>query len=106
MKPEILTTENNERFCLFPIKYHDMWDQYKNHKNTFWSVEEIDMSIDRKEWGTLSDNEKTFIENILAFFANSDSIVLENLCYKFLSRDYHSRSTLFLFISGNDRKYP
>lgn len=83
MKPEILTTENNERFCLFPIKYHDMWEQYKNHKNTFWSVEEIDMSIDRKEWDTLSENEQIFIENILAFFANSDSIVLENLVTNF-----------------------
>lgn len=60
-----------------------MWEQYKNHKNSFWTVEEIDMSIDRKEWGTLTENEKTFIENILAFFANSDSIVLENLVTNF-----------------------
>tara|TARA_E500000178_G_C16908971_1_gene701661 strand:+ start:163 stop:1146 length:984 start_codon:yes stop_codon:yes gene_type:complete len=83
MKQEILTMENNDRFCLFPIRYHDMWQQYKNHKNTFWTVEEIDMSIDKKEWKTLSQPEKTFIEAILAFFANSDSIVLENLVTNF-----------------------
>ena len=80
---EILTIENNDRFSLFPIRYPDMWKQYKNHENTFWTVQEIDMSIDRKEWDTLSENERTFIENILAFFANSDSIVLENLVTNF-----------------------
>lgn len=80
---EILTLETNDRYCLFPIKYQDMWEQYKNHKNSFWTVEEIDMSLDKKEWDTLTDAEKQFIEHILAFFANSDSIVLENLVTNF-----------------------
>ena len=80
---EILTLETNDRYCLFPIKYHDMWEHYKTHKNSFWTVEEIDMSIDKKEWDTLCDTERKFIEHILAFFANSDSIVLENLVTNF-----------------------
>tara|TARA_B100001248_G_C27371614_1_gene451957 strand:- start:314 stop:1294 length:981 start_codon:yes stop_codon:yes gene_type:complete len=83
MVQEYLTSKTNERLQLFPIKHLDMWEQYKNHEQSIWTVEEIDMTQDKKEWETLSDNEKTFIENILAFFASSDSIVLENLVTNF-----------------------
>ena len=50
-----------------------------------WTVEEIDLSKDRKDWNNLSDNERYFIKNILAFFAGSDGIVLENLGSRFMS---------------------
>jgi len=76
---EFLTSENNSRYCLFPIKHEKIWKAYKNHFNCMWSAEEIDFSIDKKEWESLPQNTKYFLENILAFFANSDSIVLENL---------------------------
>lgn len=83
MTEEYLTSKNNDRLQLFPIKHEDMWEQYKKHEQSIWTVEEIDMTQDKKEWETLSDNEKQFIENILAFFASSDSIVLENLVSNF-----------------------
>jgi ribonucleoside-diphosphate reductase subunit M2 len=35
-------------------------------------------------WEGLNDNEKHFIKHILAFFANSDGIVLENLAVRFM----------------------
>ena len=47
---EFLTSENNSRYCLFPIKHHEIWKAYKNHFNCMWSAEEIDFSIDKKEW--------------------------------------------------------
>ena len=47
---------------------------------------DFDFSIDKKEWETLSPNEKYFIEHILAFFSNSDSIVLENLLVNLCSQ--------------------
>jgi len=50
----------------------------------FWRAEEIDFSKDRKHWETLSDNERYFIKMILAFFAASDGIVLENLGQRFM----------------------
>lgn len=83
IKDEILTSDKNDRYSLFPIKHNDIWEMYKKHKNTFWTVEEIDMSIDKKEWHTLSSAEQFFIENILAFFAQSDTIVLDNLITNF-----------------------
>ena len=80
---EPLLQENPNRFCLFPIKYYDVWEAYKKHKSSFWTAEEIDFSADKNDWNKLNENEKYFIEHILAFFAGSDGIVLENLVTNF-----------------------
>jgi ribonucleoside-diphosphate reductase beta chain len=55
---------------------------YKKAVASFWTVEEISFS-DLDDWEKLSDNEKTFLENTLAFFAASDGIVNENLVTRF-----------------------
>lgn len=74
----------NERFCVFPIKYQNLWDYYKKHISVFWTVEEVVLVDDLVHWDSrLNNNEKFFIKNILAFFANSDGIVNENLVLKF-----------------------
>jgi ribonucleotide reductase beta subunit family protein with ferritin-like domain len=81
---EILCEETINRFCLYPIKYPDIWEYYKKHKNAFWTPEDIDFSADLNDWeNKLNDNERYFIEQILAFFASSDGIVLENLLKNF-----------------------
>ena len=51
----------------------------------FWTVDEIDLETDRKHWAKLTDNEKHFIKHVLAFFAASDGIVLENLASRFMT---------------------
>ena len=72
--------ENKKRFTLFPIKYEDIWQAYKKAESSFWTAEEIDFSKDLNDWeGKMSDNERFFIKNIIAFFAGSDGIVNENL---------------------------
>ena len=43
------------------------------------------MSSDAADWKKLSADEKHFISHILAFFASSDGIVLENLSQRFMS---------------------
>jgi ribonucleotide reductase beta subunit family protein with ferritin-like domain len=80
---EPLLIEKQNRFCLFPIQYPDIWEAYKKHKSSFWTAEEIDFSADKSDWDKLTDDEKYFIEHILAFFAGSDGIVLENLITNF-----------------------
>jgi ribonucleotide reductase beta subunit family protein with ferritin-like domain len=52
---------------------------YKDQKAAFWTAEEIDLGQDTKDWEKLNDKEKHFIKHVLAFFAASDGIVLENL---------------------------
>ena len=78
-----LLKENNNRFTLFPIQDNDIWTAYKLQQRAQWTAEEIDYSADLNDWDTLSSDEKYFIENILAFFAGSDGIVLENLVKNF-----------------------
>ncbi len=52
---------------------------------SFWTAEEVDLGQDMKDWQTLNKNEQHFIKNVLAFFAASDGIVLENLAERFMS---------------------
>lgn len=80
---EPILKENPNRFVLFPIEYHDFWDMYKKHMASFWTAEEIDLEQDMRDWEKLNNNEKHFIKYVLAFFAASDGIVLENLAQKF-----------------------
>ena len=82
----ILLTENTHRFCIFPIKYNDIWKAYKTHQKAFWTAEEIDFAADKNDWEKLTKNEQFFIENILAFFAGSDGIVVENLVTNFCQK--------------------
>lgn len=56
---------------------------YKKHVACFWTVEEIDMQKDVNDWYKLNGDEQFFIKHVLAFFAASDGIVLENLAQKF-----------------------
>lgn len=74
---------DSSRYNIFPIKYENFWNFYKKHLSTFWVVEEVNLSDDLKDWEKLSNNEKYFIKNILAFFASSDAIVNENLIINF-----------------------
>ena len=80
---EPLLHDDPNRFTLFPIRDQDIWAAYNKHKNAFWTAQEIDYSADAEDWEKLTNDEKYFIENILAFFAGSDGIVLENLVTRF-----------------------
>ena len=84
-RKEMLLTENENRYVMFPIVDDDIWKMYKKQMDCFWRAEEIDLSKDIKHWPTLTDNEQYFIKHILAFFAASDGIVIENLGQRFLS---------------------
>ena len=82
---EPLLTENPNRYVMFPIQDIDIWNSYKKQMDCFWRAEEIDFSKDMAHWEKLNDNERMFIKMILAFFAASDGIVLENLAQRFMS---------------------
>lgn len=82
---EFLLQDNPDRYVMFPIKYHDMWEMFQTHRKTIWMESEIDLVGDKKEWKTLNQGEQHFIKNVLAFFAGSDGIVLENLGTRFFS---------------------
>jgi ribonucleotide reductase beta subunit family protein with ferritin-like domain len=76
---EILTKKNSRKYVLFPIVYPTVYDMYKKQQQAFWTAEEIDFAADINDFNKLSDNEKLFVENVLAFFAGSDGIIFENI---------------------------
>jgi ribonucleoside-diphosphate reductase subunit M2 len=82
---EPLLIPDDNRFVMFPIKYDDIWQMYKKQVDCFWRAEEIDLSKDSSHWESLSKEEQYFISMILAFFAASDGIVLENLASRFMN---------------------
>lgn len=95
MKQEKILTENPNRFVLFPIEHQDLWQFYQKHQAAFWTAEEVDLSQDIREWEALSDNEKYFIKNVLAFFAASDGIVNENLAENFYREVQYPEAKFF-----------
>ncbi|XP_057956821.1 ribonucleoside-diphosphate reductase small chain A [Malania oleifera] len=82
---EPILMQQSQRFCMFPIRYTQLWEMYKKAEASFWTAEEVDLSQDMRHWETLTDSEKHFISHVLAFFATSDGIVLENLAARFLN---------------------
>eukprot|EP01006_Ploeotia_vitrea_P055773 TRINITY_DN68031_c6_g15_i1.p1 TRINITY_DN68031_c6_g15~~TRINITY_DN68031_c6_g15_i1.p1 ORF type:complete len:344 (+),score=53.12 TRINITY_DN68031_c6_g15_i1:57-1088(+) len=82
---EEILKENPHRFVLFPINYHQIWEMYKKAVASFWTVEEVDLSGDLGDWDKLKPEEQHFITHVLAFFAASDGIVLENLAARFMN---------------------
>ena len=92
---EPLLTENNNRYVMFPVEDDDIWKMYKKQVDCFWRVEEVDLSKDISHWNELTDNERYFIKMIIAFFAASDGIVLENLGMRFMSEVQLSEARAF-----------
>jgi ribonucleoside-diphosphate reductase subunit M2 len=82
---EPLLAPDDNRFVMFPIRYDDVWQMYKKQVDCFWRPEEIDLTKDMSHWDALSSDERYYISMILAFFAASDGIVLENLAQRFMS---------------------
>jgi len=82
---EPLLAPDDNRFVMFPIVHEDIWQMYQKQVDCFWRPEEIDLSKDLTHWNALEKEEQYFISMILAFFAASDGIVLENLAQRFMS---------------------
>ncbi len=103
---EPILVENPNRFVLFPIQHPDIYyDFYKRHESSFWKTGEVDLSKDIHDWEKLTDDERYFIKNILAFFAASDGIVNENLAENFLSEVQYTEAKFFYGVSSHDGKH-
>lgn len=84
-EPEPLLTPSDDRYVMFPIQDEVIYQMYKKETDCFWRAEEVDLSKDDKDWKLLSDDERLFISRVLAFFAASDGIVIENLAVRFMN---------------------
>lgn len=95
IQEEPLLAENKDRFVLFPIQHHDIWQMYKQAEASFWTAEEIDLSQDLIHWEKLDEGERHFVSHVLAFFAASDGIVNENLALNFVHEVQLSEAKCF-----------
>ena len=68
---------------IFPVKHQEIWDRYKMHIQAFWTPEEVSLQDDLRDLQTLNEGEKHFITQVLAFFANSEAMINENLASRF-----------------------
>jgi ribonucleoside-diphosphate reductase beta chain len=84
------------KYVTFPIREHGLWKKYKDAVATFWTPEEIILTKDMEDWQKkLTDNERYFIKHVLAFFAASDGIVMENLGQRFMGDTDKSEAIAF-----------
>jgi ribonucleoside-diphosphate reductase subunit M2 len=84
-----------EKYTMFPITDMESWLMYKKQLDCFWRTEEVDLSKDMDHWNELLPDEQHFISMILAFFASSDGIVLENLALRFMADVQTSEARAF-----------
>ena len=94
-QPELLLTPDENRFVMFPLQSQAIWDIYKKQVDCFWRAEEVDLSKDKRTWERLTSDEQYFIKHIIAFFAASDGIVLENLAARFMGEVQLSEARAF-----------
>ena len=92
---DAILQEDTNRYVMFPIQDQEIWQMYKKQIDCFWRAEEIDLSKDVVQWEQLDEKEKYFISMILAFFAASDGIVLENLAARFMGEVQLSEARAF-----------
>lgn len=83
MFTEPILTPNPHRHVLFPIEHHDVMSMAKHAVSVFWTAEEVDLAKDTRDWELLDANTQHFIKHVLAFFAASDGILMENLALNF-----------------------
>ena len=92
---EPLLTPDDNRYVMFPLQSQEIWKMYKKQVDCFWRAEEVDLSKDKASWDHLKEDERYFIKMIIAFFAASDGIVLENLAARFMGEVQLSEARAF-----------
>lgn len=85
--------ENRKKYSIFPIENDGLWDYYKKMESTLWKAQEVDLSDD--EFGKLEESQKRYLKMLLLFFANSDSVVADNLALNFLQEDIPEEAKFF-----------
>lgn len=79
------TDPKHKRFVLHPIQHKNLWDLFKQQQQVLWTTEEIDFSQDRLDWVKMDKETQDFMLTIIAFFAGSDILIIDNCMDQFLS---------------------
>ena len=85
----------SDKFVIGEIVNTEAYKLYKKALASFWVAETIDCENDRAAFLKLKPDEQQFLLHILAFFAASDGIVLENLAMRFYAEVQQAEPRLF-----------
>lgn len=81
---EPLLRANALRFTLFPLTHPHIFEFSRKALASFWTPQEVSLAQDRDDWANkLTEDDRFFVKHVLAFFAGSDGIVMENLAANF-----------------------
>jgi ribonucleotide reductase beta subunit family protein with ferritin-like domain len=104
---DTILSDNSNDICdtsdlaFLPIQHNNLISYYHEQKNVFWVPDEIDLSNDRTQFDTLNDDTKYFIKNILAFFAQADGLVIENIMERFQKDTMHIKEARAFYCMQN-----
>ncbi|KAF1783398.1 Ribonucleotide reductase small subunit, acitve site [Phytophthora cactorum] len=78
LQPEPYLVPNPNRFVLFPIQEHDVWQMYKKAEASFWTAEELDLVHDFNDW---QNSQTTSVTSSSTFWRSSllVTIAIENI---------------------------
>jgi ribonucleoside-diphosphate reductase beta chain len=79
------TNPQQKRYVLKPIQHPNLWSIFKEQQSVLWTTEEIDWSQDLADWQQLEPEAQQFLLHILAFFASSDMLIVDNLMDQFMA---------------------
>jgi len=79
------TDPKQKRYVLKPIIHKNLYALFKKQQSVLWTTEEIQWDNDKKDWETLEPSAQNFLLHIIAFFASSDMLVIDNIMDQFMS---------------------
>ena len=94
------TDERNKRLVLLPIRHPNLWNIFKEQQSVLWTTEEIDWNGDVQDFQSLKPVAQTFLLRVIAFFASSDMLVIDNLRDQFMSEVTVAECRTFYTLQG------
>ena len=93
----MLFDRSSTRYVLFPLQSKEIYEMYKRARDVFWVPNEVPIDPSETEFfkNQLKPEEKSVILKVLAFFAASDGIVIENLMKNFTNEVTLCEANLF-----------
>lgn len=77
------TEKDFSRYAFLPMENKYLLSFYQRQRDSFWVPNEISFKNEREQWDALKEDERKFLKFILAFFAQVDGIIIENLFENF-----------------------
>ena len=98
---EPLMQDNKDRFVIFPVKHHDIWDFYKKIEAMFRTTEKNDLQQVLTDGNkNLTADEEDLVKQLITFFATSNRILTDIFTEGFLTQVKNPEAKFFYGIQN------